>query len=550
MSAPESTLRPGTFGSVVERRSVLDRAHRGDIEGALGRVAAFDTAHRLPARRRLAVLLAVMGPGLVVMAADLDAGSLSVFAQAGQDYGPTLVWLLLLLAPVLFVNQEMAARLGAVTGAGHARLILERFGRRWGAFALADLLLLNLATIVTEFIGVALALAYFGVGRAVSVPLAAVALVAITSTGGFRRWERAMYVLVAVNGVAIVLALLSHPSAGAVGKAFVPGLGGRLAPGGVLFVLALVGTTVSPWQLFFQQSNVVDKRITPRWLSYERADTLVGTVAFTLCAVGALLACAFAFRATPFHGHFTDAGTVARALSSHLGPAAGALFALLLLNASIIGAGVVTLSTSYAIGDVFGTKHSLHRRWRDAPRFYGSFAACIAIAAALVLTPGISLGPVTTAVQALSGVLLPSATVFLLLLCNDRAVLGPWANSFLLNAFATAVIGVLLVLSALLTLTTLLPGLDVTHVAIALTALLAVGLAAAAALGLRGRRRAGRRGRLTAAERASWTMPRLESLPRPPLSWGRTLGLTVLRLYVGVTAALVLLRIARFAVGA
>ncbi len=549
MSVPEQTVRRAAFGSPAERRSVLDRAHRGDIEGALGRVAVFDTPNRLPLRRRVAVLLAVMGPGLVVMAADADAGTLSVFAQAGQNYGLDFLWLVLLLAPVLFVNQEMAARLGAVTGTGHARLIFERFGRRWGTFALADLLLLNLATIVTEFIGVALALGYFGVGRAVSVPLAAVALVGITATGRFRRWERAMYVLVAVNCVAIVLAALSHPSAGAVGRALVPGLGGRLAPGGVLFVLALVGTTVSPWQLFFQQSNVVDKRITPRWLAYERVDTLIGTVVFTLCAVAVVVACAFAFRSTAFQGSFVDAGAVARGLSARLGSSAGALFSLLLLNASVIGAGVVTLATSYAIGDVLGTKHSLHRSWRDAPRFYGSFAASIGLAAALVLAPGISLGPVTTAVQALSGVLLPSATVFLLLLCNDRAVLGPWRNSFLLNAFATTVVGILLVLSALLTLLTLVPGLAVTRVATVLAGALAAVLAGLAAAGLAGRWRHGRFRRPTASERAAWTMPRLESLPRPALSWNRTLGLIVLRVYIGVAAALVLLRIARFALG-
>src|SRR5262249_27611953 len=154
--------------------------------GALGEVRSFDTGPRRSLARRVRTLLAIMGPGLLVMAADNDAGSISVYGQAGQDYGLSLLWLLLLLAPVLFGNQEMVARLGAVTGAGHARLIFERFGRRWGAFALGDLLALSLLSVVTEFIGVDLALGYFGISRYISVPVAAVALVAVTASGSFR----------------------------------------------------------------------------------------------------------------------------------------------------------------------------------------------------------------------------------------------------------------------------------------------------------------------------------------------------------------------------
>jgi Mn2+/Fe2+ NRAMP family transporter len=198
------------FSPAADRRSLLDRAHHGDIEGALGRVYSFDTGPRLSSRRRLATMLAIMGPGLLVMAAGNDAGSLLVYAQGGREYGVGMVWLLLALAPMLYVNQEMVARLGAVTGAGHARLIFERFGRRWGSFALADLLVLNFLTIVTEFIGVSYALGYFGVSRVISVPLAALALLAITSGGSFQRWERVMYALVGLNLLVIPLALLGH----------------------------------------------------------------------------------------------------------------------------------------------------------------------------------------------------------------------------------------------------------------------------------------------------------------------------------------------------
>ena len=525
-----SVLSP-SFAPSAERRSALDRAHRGDIRGALGVVPAFDCGPRVSRRRRLATLFAVMGPGLVVMVADNDAGGVSIYAQAGQDYGLRLLWPVLLLAPVLFVNQEMVARLGAVTGAGHARLIFERFGRRWGAFAFGDLLALNLLTIVTELIGVSLALGYFGVSRIVGVPSAAAALVLLTATGSFRRWERVMYVLVAINLAAVPLVFLSHPNGGAFAGAAFPGAGG-VHPPFVLFVIALVGTTVAPWQLFFHQSNVVDKRISARWIGYERIDTLVGTVLFAVGAVAVLAVCAFAFAGTPLRGAFVDAGSVAGGLESQLGAPAGALFALVLLNASILGAGVVALSTSYAIGDVAGVKHSLHRGWRDARVFHGSFAGMLALATLVVLLPGLPLGIVTTAVQALAGVLLPSATVFLLLLCNDRAVLGPWTNPRWLNAIAAVVVTLMLGLSLLLTLTTLFPRLDMQVTAAAVAAALTAGLALT---GL-GSRTTAVRFEGTPWERLTWTMPPLETLSRPAMTRARTAGLIVLRAYLVVAA--------------
>ena len=460
-----SVARP-TFTPPAERRSVLDRAHVGDIEGALGTVASFDTAPRRSLRRRLATLLAIMGPGLVVMVADNDAGGLAIYAQAGQNYGASLLWVLLLLAPVLFINQEMVARLGAVTGAGHARLIVERFGRRWGAFAVGDLLVLNALTLVTEFIGVALALGYFGVSRYVAVPIAAALLIAVTAAAASAAGSARCTCSSRPASSSSRSRSSPTPAAG-------PGSAWRTAARGrgrrlvelVLLIIALAGTTVAPWQLFFQQSNVVDKRITPRWLAYERVDTLIGTILLVLGAVAVMLACAWAFAGTPLHGAFHDAGAVADGLSSNVSPLAGTLFAVALLDASLLGAAAVTLASSYAIGDYFGYKHSLHRGWRDATVFHGTYAAFIAVAAVVVLVPGAPLGLITTGVQALAGILLPSATVFLLLLCNDRHVLGPWVNPRWLNALAAVVVGVLVVLSTALTITTIFPHADLTTVA-------------------------------------------------------------------------------------
>src|SRR6195256_6621439 len=183
--------------------AVLDEAHLGDIQGAFGTIRVSDMAPRRTWRRRLLTLAAIIGPGLIVMVGDNDAGGVSPYAQAGQDYGYSLLWTLVLLIPVLIVNQEMVVRLGAVTGVGHARLITERFGRGWGWFSVGDLFLLNFLTIVTEFIGVSLALSYFGVSKYLAVPIAAAALIGITASGSFRSWERSMFVFVFANFLVI-----------------------------------------------------------------------------------------------------------------------------------------------------------------------------------------------------------------------------------------------------------------------------------------------------------------------------------------------------------
>ncbi|MBV9309327.1 MAG: divalent metal cation transporter, partial [Solirubrobacterales bacterium] len=375
-----------------QQRAVLDPAHVGDIRGAFGTIGQHEEGHR-GLRSRALALLAIVGPGLIVMVGDNDAGGVATYSQAGQNYGTSLLWVLLLLIPVLIVNQEMVVRLGAVTGVGHARLIQERFGRFWGWFSVIDLFVLNFLTVVTEFIGVSLALGYFGVSKYVAVPIAAAALVGITASGSFRSWERSMFVFVFANVLVLPLFFMAHPHAGPITRDFfIPGIQGGATSTSVLLIIAMVGTTVAPWQLFFQQSNIVDKRITPRWINYERLDTWIGAVVVVVGAGALICISAFTFGHTSFAGHFTDAGGVASGLKQQLGSAAGAFFAIILLNASLIGAGALTLSTSYAFGDIFGTKSSLHRSFREAKGFYALFALVIIGAAAIVLIPGAPLG--------------------------------------------------------------------------------------------------------------------------------------------------------------
>jgi Mn2+/Fe2+ NRAMP family transporter len=529
-----------------QRTAVLDSAHLGDIEGAFGRISLSETDHPRTWKTRLLTLLAIVGPGIIVMVGDNDAGGVATYAQAGQNYGYSLLWVLLLLVPVLIVNQEMVVRLGAVTGVGHARLINERFGRGWGWFSVGDLFLLNFLTIVTEFIGISLAADYFGISKYIVVPTSAVALVAIMASGSFRRWERAMFLFIAITLLQIPMLLMSHPHWGQAAKSFVvPSISGGISSDAVLLIIAIVGTTVAPWQLFFQQSNVVDKRITPRFMAYERADTVLGAFVVIVGATALLMTGDWAARSTSTVGNFTDAGAIAQLLGQH-SHTLGSFFAIVLMDASIIGAAAVTLATSYAFGDVFGLKHSLHRGFSDAKQFYLSYTAMVVLAAAIVLIPGAPLGLITTAVQALAGLLLPSASVFLLLLCNDPQVLGPWVNRPWLNWVAGLIVGTLLLLSGILMATTLFPKIDVVMVASYLAiALLVLTVAAVPVLRWTGRRQpAPPPPKLPArgVDRNTWRMPPLTLLEPVVWSAGTRLGMIALRGYLVLGALLLVVK--------
>jgi Mn2+/Fe2+ NRAMP family transporter len=544
-AAPPSLAKPAT--------AVLDEAHLGDIEGAFGRIR-MDDQRRSGLRRQLITFLAIIGPGIIVMVGDNDAGGVSTYAEAGQNYGYSLLWTLLLLIPVLIVNQEMVVRLGAVTGVGHARLINERFGRFWGWFSVGDLFILNFLTIVTEFIGVSLALRYFGVTPYISVPIAGLLLIGITASGSFRRWERAMFLFIAVSLVLVPLALMSGPHYGDIFYHFVvPGVQGGVNSTAVLLIIAIVGTTVAPWQLFFQQSNVIDKRITPRFIPYERADTTLGAFVVVGGATAVVVTAVYAARLPGVAGNFTDALGVAEALQRY-GQLYGSLFAIVLLDASIIGAAAVTLSTSYAFGDVFGIRHSLHRSFKDAKPFYASYSAMIVFAAGIVLIPGAPLGLFTTSVQALAGILLPSASCFLLLLCNDREVLGPWVNPRWLNIVAAIIVGTLVDLSGTLVITTLFSKLNSAVAAL----WLAVVLVACAVLYMvwlratrsrRPPREPHPRTTMSETDKLNWRMPPLALLKPVRWSAGTKLGMGMLRGYLVISVILLIVKAIQLGTG-
>ena len=541
-----------------DRLAVLDAAHVGDIEGAFGTIHQGDTKYRQTWKARLTTLMAIVGPGLIVMIGDNDAGAFSTYTQAGQNYGTTLLWTLMLLIPVLYVNQEMVVRLGVVTGVGHARLILERFGKFWGAFSVIDLFILNGLTIVTEFIGISLALGFLGVPRVWGILVAAGIIIAAASTGSFRRFERFSLALCFFSLLLVPVFLMAHPPLVEVARDFVvPSFpaGAKLSDV-MLLVIAIVGTTVAPWQLFFQQSYVIDKRITSAFMAYAKADLVIGIGAVMVGGIAMMAFAAAVFQGTSGFGQFTDAGAVAAGLEAYAGRAAGVMFALALLDASIIGAAAVSLATAYAIGDVLALRHSLHRKATDARGFYAVYAGLIAVAAALVLLGSDALlGLLTNAVQTLAGVLLPSATVFLLLLCNDRAVLGPWVNGRWLNLFTGAVIWVLVMLSVILTAATVFPDISGETIIAVLgggTALGAVGFAGVTLL------HRSRGGAVAAgptnpdhlrALRAAWRMPALKALSPPSLSLSKRVWMGVLRGYLIVAVGLVAVKVYQVAMG-
>ena len=410
-------------------------------------------------QRNVLTFLMVFGPGLIVMEADNDAGAVSTYVQAGAQYGLHLLWIMLLLLPIAYFVQEMVARLGIATGRGHAAMIYQRFGKWWGRFSLIDLLFVNFLTLITEFAAISLALSKMGVSPYAGVPVAALALMAMVLTGSYLRWERIVIVLCLIDVTWFVLAFLIHPSWAAVARnMLVPNFpGGRIDSNLVFLMIAIVGTTIAPWQLFFQQSCVAEKRLRFADLKWARLDTLVGAI-FTV-AVGA------AMMIVGDYGlrqgiHFDDPAQ----LAVNLAPVAGHFvrngILLLMINAAVLGTTAISLASAWAYGEVQGWPHSLHKPLREAPGFYGVYVLCVGAAAGIVLIPAMALQLVIISVQVLAGLMLPSAIIFLQLLLNDHALLGDqWVNKTWNNRVNWSIVMILFGLSLALAVQVFFPKL-------------------------------------------------------------------------------------------
>jgi Mn2+/Fe2+ NRAMP family transporter len=387
-----------------------------------------------------------MGPGLIVMAADNDAGALATYTEAGAKYGLYhLLWLLLLLLPITYIVQSLVVRLGICTGQGHAAMIYKKFGKWWGTFSLCDLLIVNGLTLVTEFAMVSLIMTQLGVSPYWSVPLVALGLSALVLTTKYTIWERSMIVLCLLDIIWFVIAL-SHRNC-----THMPIISGIHVNGSFIFMLiAIVGTTIAPWQLFFQQSCICDKRLRFKDIKLELLDTFVGAV-FTIVIAGCMMWLGRAVGA-----EYKDPAQMAVLLGARWGHSIGSVLLLLCCNAAILGIVTVSLASSWAYGEVRGWPHSLQLGFKEAKGFYGVYIICVMGAAGIVLIPHLPLQLVIVSVQVLAGMVLPSTIIFLQLLLSDKQIMGEHVNTRWANWVNWTIIGLLVGLSAVLVLQTLL----------------------------------------------------------------------------------------------
>jgi NRAMP (natural resistance-associated macrophage protein)-like metal ion transporter len=408
-------------------------------------------AVRTPPRwiRRVLAFLAVLGPGLIAANAGNDAGGIITYASAGSQFGYRTLFLMVLITVALVVVQEMCSRLGAYTGQGLGALIREQFALRSGGTAMLLLFIANAGLTVSEFAGVGASMEIFGVSRYIAVPIALVAIWAVTVLGNYTRAERVFLVMGLVFIAYPISAFLSHPHASAVfSNLFWPHF---LHSKAFLFLaVALIGTTVTPYMQFYLTSAVVEKGVTPQTYKGERFDTINGAILSDVVSIFIIIATATAIGG---HGPLNTAGEAAAALRPVAGAAAEQLFAVGLLGASLLAATVVPLSSAYAIAETAGVERSLSRKIREAPVFYGLYTSQLAIGALVALLPGNAVALIIEA-QVLNGFITPVLLSYILILANRRSVLGDAANGPGFRALATVCVAVVGVLSAIVLIQT------------------------------------------------------------------------------------------------
>jgi len=409
------------------------------------------------------VLLAVIGPGIITGNVDNDATGITGYALAGSQFGYELLWLLIVTAICLIAIQSMVARMGTVTGKGLSDLMRERFGVAPTLWVMIFLFFANAATTVAEFAGIggAAQLLFGNLARYAAIPVAAVLVWFVVLRGSFRVVERVLLLLTLVYLGYIVSAFLAHPNwRDVIHHTVVPTF--RLTPPFILIFITIVGTTITPWMAFFQQSNVADKGLHPDDLKDERIDTAAGIVMLNVIAFFIIVATG----ATLFVNHVhvdpsdpTAFSKIAVALKPLAGQYAEQLFAIGLLNASLMAASVLPLSTTYAITEAFGLERGIDKSFGEAPVFLTIYTAMIVIGAAIAMFPGAPLVLITNLPNIINGMMLPLLLPLLILLANDKRIMGRYANSPLFNLFA----GVVLVFLTAVTLAFLssifLPGL-------------------------------------------------------------------------------------------
>lgn len=391
--------------------------------------------------------LAVIGPGIIAASAGNDSGGISTYSVAGARYGYAMLWMMLAMTPSFVIVQEMAGRMGAVTGKGFAALIREKYGVRPTLLAMILLLASNAATTVAEFAGIAAALELFGVTKYVSVPVAAVVVWLLVVRGSYRNVEKVLLLLSAVFVSYIVATFMAHPDWGTVARAMVTP---QIVPTQAFIALAigLTGTTIAPWMQFLVQSNIVEKGTTIKKWALAKWDVIIGAISANVVAIFIIITTGTVL--FPRHIAVTSAKEAALALAPLAGHYATLLFALGLLSASVLSAAVLPLTASYAICEAFGWEAGVDRSWSEAPAFNALYTFVIFLAAAIILLPAVNLISVMLVSQVVNGMMLPFLLIFMIRIINDRRIMGDHVNGRVLNVVAWATIVVVISLTVLL----------------------------------------------------------------------------------------------------
>lgn len=432
------------------------------LRNAFQRFAARRTGSRERAGRRsfsrvwMLALIGMLGPGLISAIAGDDAGGIATYASVGAKYGYQLLWTLVLITIALAVVQEMAARLAVVTGKGLSDLIREQFGVRITAIAMLALLVSNATVTISEFVGVAAATELFGISRWVSVPLAAVGVWWIVTRGNYRVAERIFLALASVLGVYVLSAIVVHPDWNAV-------LRGTLIPSieptreFILLMIAVIGTTISPYMQFALSATLLDKGVTIKEYGAARFETLLGVFLSDAFAFFIIVATGATLYVNGIND-ITSADQAAQALVPIAGQFAEVLFGAGLLGASLLAASILPLSTTYAICEAFGWERGMNHSWREAPVFYWIYTVMIVIGAMIALLPNVPFFALAILVYALNGILLPILLVLMLNLANNRRLMGVYANSRPINFLGWATTIVVFALSMILIISSIVPG--------------------------------------------------------------------------------------------
>ncbi|HEY5526254.1 MAG TPA: Nramp family divalent metal transporter [Candidatus Anoxymicrobiaceae bacterium] len=409
-------------------------------------------------KQNVLLLLSVLGPGIIVMMVDNDAGGIATYSVAGAKYGYKILWILIPTAFLLYMVQEMNARMGVVTGKGLAALIREEFSFRLTALIMVAMVVANFANTVSDFAGISASAQIFHIPYWVAVPVAAALIWIIVLRGSYHRVEKIFLLVGAVYVAYIVSAIMVKPDWGAVAKgAFVPS--GQFSASYIVLVITVIGTTIAPWGQFFQQSSVVDKGLTTKDLVYERIDTAMGTVFLTIAAGAIVICCAAAFFNKPGVGatHITSADQAARALAPVAGGYASYLFAFGLLFASIFAACILPLTTAYTVCEAFGWEYGIDRSFSEAPKFYTVYTVFIVGGAAFIMIPKMPLITVMLLSQTVNGILLPVVLTCMLKIIRNRDVMGNYVNGDTYNTIAWVAVVVLYILDFVLVISSIAP---------------------------------------------------------------------------------------------